>query len=237
MKEIEFKIADEDCHNFIISGADTDSIKFTKKDGKKFTEEEETALIDNINTFLPDLIRYEPDGIFKRMVYVKAKNYAYTSYKKPKNIKISGSGLKATTKEIALKEFNNKIIQSLIDKNMDLVYNIYMEYVSEIITDKFDISRWCSKKTVTVNVLNPKRTTEQNLLNAIKGKNLNEGDKFLVYFSNDENTPVKMLEDYNNDHDVEKLLQKLYNSMKVFETVIQLGMIPNYNLKKNFKLL
>ena len=52
------------------------------------------------------------------------------------------------------------------DCSTDKSVAIINEYIKEIF-NVTDISRWCSRKTITENVLNPERTNEQKILDAI----------------------------------------------------------------------
>ena len=220
---------------FQIVNADTDSFSYTT--GKKLSDEDFEAHITEINNLFKAGIIWEDDGRYKTVLVVKAKNYALKSYNKKKAVKIKGSALKATMKETALCDFICEIMDLLLNNKKDQLFQLYNHYAQEIVFPEIDITRWCSKKTVTKAVLKPERTTEARLLAAISGKNLKEGDKFYVYFTNNEEVPVRLREDYEGDHDAVKLLKKLYNTLKVFETVVDVDCYPNYSLKRNQKLI
>lgn len=224
-----------ECKGFSIVNVDTDSFSYTT--GKKITKEEFDEQIAEINNLYKDGIVWEDDGQYRTVLVVKAKNYALKSYDKKKPVKIKGSALKASMKEIALQDFLVETMDLLLNKKKDQIFYLYNHYAQEIIADAIDISRWSSKKTVTESVLNPERTNEERILAAIKHKNFKQGDKFRVYFTTDEDKPVKLEEDYTGDHDQIKLLEKLYNTLKIFQTVIDISCFPNYKLKKNQKLL
>ena len=137
-------------------------------------------------------------------------------------------------KEIALKEFLNECLLALLAKRKDKLFSIYNKYALEIKSD-IDITRWSSKKTITKAVLNPERTTEQKILDAIEGVKVQEGDKIRVYFDLDEN--LKLEERYENDHHIGRLLGKLYNTLEIFSTLIDMDCYPNYKLKRNEDIL
>lgn len=217
--------------DFIITGADTDSISFCKKDEKSFSKEEQENLIIEINDLLPDLIKYENDGYFKSFMVAKAKNYAMIEHGKNKSLTIKGSGLKVTNKEIALKELIENTINLLLAKKNDRIFEIYNKYCSEVVRDTIDISRWTSRKSITKAVLNPERTNEQKVYDIIKDMDVQEGDKIRVYFELEKN--LKLEADYANDHNVDKLLKKIHSNMKVFENIIDIPMLPDYSLKRN----
>ena len=99
-------------HDFKIANLDTDSISFSKQDGSVFSKQEQTCLLEELNSLFPPTIRWEHDGIFSRVVVIKAKNYILKS--ESGKVKIKGSALKATGREPALKEFINKVIDSYL---------------------------------------------------------------------------------------------------------------------------
>lgn len=215
-------------NDFTIVNADTDSISITHNDGGPLSSEERATILGMINSMYPERIRFEDDGYYKSVLVLKAKNYALLS--EDGKIKIKGSALKATTKEKALQEFIQVVIKSILHGEQNKVLDIYNSYVKEIINLK-DISRWSSKKTVTDKVLNPERTNEQKVLDAIEGSEYVEGDKIRTYFDKDKK--LKLEEHWNNDHDVDSLLLKVYNTIEVFETVLNMEQFLNYKLKRN----
>lgn len=215
-------------HNFKLANLDTDSISFSKSDGAPFTEEEQSSLLKELNSLFPSSIKWEHDGIFSKVVIIKAKNYILKDGKG--KVKIKGSALKVTLKEVALKEFVNKVIDSLLNDKISEIKNIYESYVKEIYNLK-DIGRWCSKKTITGKVLAAERTTEQKVSTAIQDSEYVEGDKCYMYFRKDES--LSLQENWKQDHDEEKLLEKLYKTIVTFETVLDLNEYPNFSLKKN----
>jgi DNA polymerase elongation subunit (family B) len=212
--------------NFNLVNCDTDSISFSN--GKFISEEKRKELLADLNTLYPEKIRFEDDGYYDIFLVVKAKNYALKEKGKP--IKIKGSSLKASTKEKALQEIIKRIIYSFMDEETKTIKELYVEYVKEVY-DLKDISRWCSKKTITDKVLKPKRTNEQKVLDAIGDKKIQEGDKIYVYF--DEEDKLKLQENYNNDHSKKKLLLKLFKTMECFKQVLDIKDFPNLTLKKN----
>lgn len=213
---------------------DTDSFSYTT--GKKLTDEEFKEDIKEINKLYKDGIIWEDDGRYKVVVVVKAKNYALIDYTNKSSPTIKGSALKASMKENALKEMNKELLNHYLTGNKDLTFEIYNKYCSEVLQKDLDISRWASKKTVTKAVLNPERTTEQKIYDIIEGKNYQEGDKIRVYFTlpnEDGEELLKLEENFNGDHSRITLLNKIYKTLEVFEKVIDISLIPDYNLKRN----
>jgi DNA polymerase I len=208
---------------FTVINGDTDSFCYTGS--KDFKEE-----IISLNMEFPEQINWTDDGQYASMVIIKAKNYAMLT---PKGIKIKGSGLKATMKEPALREFIDKMIEMLLKGNEDDIRELYQGYVRSIHNvDANTITLWSSKKTITKSVLEPKRTNEQRVKDAIQkaGKPVQEGDKIFVFFDKDDS--LSLVESFNGLYSKKKLLGKLYNTVKVFETVLDLKKFPNYTLKK-----
>lgn len=219
-------------HNFQITNADTDSISFCKKDHSPFSKEEIDNLVKEINDISPEFMEWENDGYYKSFLVVKAKNYVMVDTQGKMTIK--GSALKATSKEPALKEFNKKTIDHLLEGRVDLVLEDYNGYVKEAFNVK-DISRWCSRQTVTEKVLDPKRTNEQKKLDCIAGSEYKIGDKFYSYYDMEGKMILK--EHWKDDHDSIVFLEKLYANITTFSTVLDITLFPKYTLKKNKAIL
>lgn len=219
-------------YNFITVAGDTDGIAFKKPDEAPFTPEERSQILEELNSQMDPLIRWEDDGVFRRQIVVKAKNYILQDEKG--KVKIKGSGLKATTKEKALKRFVDDIIDLLLTDKQDQVSDLYFQYARETLALK-DISQWCSKHTVTKAVLTGKGTAQVRLREALRGRQVQEGDKFYVFFKTSEERCL--LEDFDGSYDPSILLGKLYDTLCVFETVIDVKSIPNLTLKRNQVIL
>ena len=215
---------------FKIVNADTDSISFTKEHGDDFSNDDCNNLLKDLNSLYPSTIRFENDGLYKCVIVFKAKNYVLYDGKK---IKTKGSAIKATTKEPALREFINTIINSIIDGRNDYD-NIYKAYVKEALNVK-DIKRWVSRKTISDKVLNPQRTNEQKIFDIIQNTNISEGDRIYCFFKSDGS--LGLAEEFSGDYDKDKMLEKLYKTSEIFDTVIPEGTFINYKLKKNKKAL
>lgn len=219
-------------HNFIVVGADTDGIAFKKRDQKPWTVEERETLLEGLNSQLDKLIRFEDEGTVKKQICVRAKNYVLVDDNG--KVKIKGSALKATTKEKALQRFISEIIDLMIKDRMDQIYALYFRYANEIV-NLTDITDWCSKKTVTKKVLHGERTNETRVLDAIGQKSVQEGDKVYMFFKTD--TELCLRENFDGTYDRDTLLSKLYKTLEVFDTIIQLELFPNFSLKRNRELL
>lgn len=223
-------IAWSDSKGYKIVNADTDSFSYTSS--QKMTKEHFSQDIVELNGLFPDIIRWEDDGYYKTVLIVKAKNYVLEDEKG--KIKVKGSALKGTQKEKALQKFMNEAIELLLKGRKDRLFSLYSSYVSQVVNLK-DISEWCSKKTITKSILNPERTTEQRIFDAIDGDSGSEGAKVYMFFKTD--TELCLRENFDGTFDQDRLFEKLYNTLCVFETVVDVDLFPNYSLKRNKELL
>lgn len=215
--------------NFILVNADTDSISITAN--CFMSEEFRKQQLALLNTNFPDKIKWEDDGYYETVIVLKAKNYVLKE--KGKKPKIKGSALKATLKEPRLKDFINEIIIELgIGRNdFQTVYNKYVKEINEIT----DISKWVTKKTITDKILTNERANEAKVRDALEGKEFSEGDKVFTFF--DEDNSIKLLEDFKGTYSKDKLYEKLFATIQIFENVILCDQFLNYRLKRNKKAL
>ena len=218
----------ESKNSHVLVNLDTDSISFCKQDGSKFSDSELENILLELNNISPEKIVWELEGQFDSVLVIKTKNYALYDGKK---ITIKGSALKATQKEPALREMLHRMIKSLLGVTDEDLHTVYLEYVKEAYKLK-DITRWGAKKSVTESVLKPTRTNEAKVLEAIKGKGLQVGEKFYVFFKSDDS--LSTIEDFDGDYNVDKLLEKVYKTVDILKTVVNVKeLFPNYKLKKN----
>lgn len=222
---------------FKLVNCDTDSISICKNDMSEISEEERQKLVDDMNDLFPDEIVWEDDGYFKTMIVVKAKNYIMydpTIKDEKKRIKYKGASIKASTKQPALKEFIKRILWEMLEGDGNYT-EIYNEYVREIM-DLQDINRWCTRKSVTEKVLNPKRKQEQKVLDAIEGSNLVEGDRAHFFYKSDDS--LCLVENFDGDYHASRLLKSLHNTALIFKTVLPPEKyFLNYSLKRNQEAL
>lgn len=215
---------------WLISNGDTDSLTFYKQDQADFSDEERKILLNELNTLYPEGLTWEDDGYYPCMIVFKAKNYVlYDGIK----IKTKGSAIKATTKEPALREFINNVIDSIIAGRNDYD-TIYQTYVKEAFNIK-DIKRWVSRKTISEKTLNPQRTNEQKIYDIIQNTNFSEGDRIYCFFRSD--GTLALAENFDGAYDKDKMLEKLYKTSEIFDTVLPEGIFINYKLKRNKQAL
>lgn len=216
-------------NNFTLINADTDSIMIAKPDGAPWSKEEQDRFLESLNERFPEKINFEHDGLYKKVIILKAKNYVLKDSKDDK-VKIKGSGLKDQKKEKKLLEFIGKVIDYLLADKKDELRSLYDQYIKQCFNIT-DMAPWTKKVTVTDKVLNPERTNEQKILDAIGDKTVQEGDKIYVFFRKDES--LCLLENFSGDYDEMVLVEKLWKTLKVFENVIDFAQFPKYHLKKN----
>jgi len=218
-------------NNFTLVNCDTDSISFCKPDQSSFSNEEVLKLNDELNNLYQGEVEWDLEGVFQRAIVLKAKNYILYD---GKEIKYKGSAVKATGRELALKEYIKEILNAMLDGNYDFV-SIYNKYVKEII-DLKDIHRWTSKKTISSKVLAGGRTNELIIKTAIEGTEYQEGDKAYFFYKAD--GTLCLAEQFAGDYDKDRLLSKLYKTASgTFETVIDPKTFVNYSLKRSKEAL
>lgn len=237
-----------------LAGVDTDSIWITN--GKEITKNQFKSFLVELNNQFPDMINFEDDGVFERFIVLKTKNYIML---KDGELKLKGSGLVDTKKELALREMLKKMFDALVYKKPDEVIKIYNSYVYEAANIQ-DINRWSVKKTVTQSVLHPDRLTEEKVLNALNeavAKNVlggySEGDKAWFYEALDGMVQIKakgelqfyksgepkMTENrvlrhpglWKKDENAMHYVERVYDSVQILANIIDMDNIKDYTLK------
>lgn len=224
-------------HNFKIVGGDTDSIMFCKQDMSPFSEDEQESLLKEINSLLPKEIKFANDGVFKTVIYLKAKNYVMLDEKGKKKIK--GSSLKSSTIEPILKQMMSEIIDCILNDNIQGVTLIYNKYLSMVDTIT-DITPWCSKKTLSSTTYNSERKNETDIIDAVAGSQYGSGDRVYLYtgrktvetgeyykVGEKKGLPktktvkyLKLKENFQNDHSIEHYKERVKKVAQIFEPVL-----------------
>ncbi len=232
--------------NYRLLNLDTDSILINKYDNSTWSEQEQTEFLKALNDQFPELIKFDHDGVFQKIVILKAKNYALYDGKK---LKIKGSALKDSKSPPIIKKFKQEIIDYFLNEKQSQLIHLYNQYVKLTFNIK-DISPWAKKVTITDKIKQCKgheilskeekkakgiRKNESDVYDALKGRYVQEGDKIYVYFNVNGN--LSMIEDWQIDYDQTALLKNLYGSIKIFKNVIDIEQFPNYTLKRNKKAL
>lgn len=245
---------------FTLVNVDTDSFSITKN--QEITSDEFRALLKDLNEQFPKLIKWEDDGIYSRVIVIRAKNYVLVKNGKTK---YKGSAITDQKKEPALTEMLENMIQALLNDETAALPLIYRSYIREALDIQF-IHRWVTKKTVTKSVLSPNRLTEQKILNAINEsidnkiiEGVQEGDKVWLYNSINgmiqdtkkgqlvfyKNGDPKMIPNYvlkdvrlwKNDEDKMHYVDRTYATVQILSNVIDMDQFLDYTLKSNRELL
>ena len=176
--------------------------------------------------------------VIKVFIIFKAKNYVLVT--EDNKVKYKGSAVKATSKSIALREFINKIIESIIYDRNDYK-EIYESYVKEIMNIT-DISRWSSRKTISEKTLTSERTNESKIRDAMEDSEYVEGDRIRVFYKAHPDSLTKkgeeleLQENFSGNYCRVLLLKALHDTSNLFETVLDVKSIfKNYSLVKAFK--
>lgn len=245
--------------NYKLCNVDTDSLSFSKQDESPFTEEELKAIYEQINSLLPNLIEMEDDGYYDSVIIIKAKNYVLRDAKTGK-IKMKGSSITDSKKEPALKEMLDKMLMDLLNTKGRNLVNIYHSYIIEA-KNITDISRWCVKKNISKKVLNASRTNEQKVLDALNGEDFQEGDKVYMFSDIDGEIPMldsngnpmynkrtgelrtepnrilRQISDYCGTYDKSHYIKRVYKTVEILKTVVDMSLFLNYDLVKNREAL
>lgn len=221
-------------HDFTLTGCDTDSIAFCKSDMAPFSQKEMDSLRDELNALMPEGIYWDDDGNFATFIVAKKKNYLMVTPEGKRKLK--GSAFKSSKMEAALKEMQNRILETVIagGYTSDTFKAIYQDYIREI-WNLQDPKRWASRKTISEKVLKSKRKNETSILAALKGQVPDVGSKIWLMYDDTDN--LMMLEHWTGNHSKVRLLKKIFSATNIFKTFLDCSWRINYTLKKNTKEL
>lgn len=244
-------------HDFLIGPTDTDSISFCRSDMAPFSEVEQEQLLNELNSIMDKGIVFEDDGYFSHILAVAAKNYCLVEAGKTK-IKMKGSSIKDAKKEPALREFMDKVIDDLLFEKGNL-QKIYHDYVKEAGNIQ-DINRWAIKKSISKKLLEGTRKNETSVLDAIPDlSQVREGDKIFIYRAIDgerqivtkdgpqfykktglpkmePNSYIKQVQFYTNDADKMHYYKRCYDTLSIFEEVLDIKQFLDFSKPKNKEL-
>lgn len=116
--------------------------------------------------------------------------------------------------------------------------DLYTKYVKEILTieTKEQILAFSSRKTLSSTMIASTRANETKVIDAIKGSNYVEGDRFYTFFLEDDS--LCLAENFKGEYNKTRLLASLHDTITVFDSVLPVKeLFPNYALKRNQKLL
>lgn len=222
-------------YNYQLVNMDTDSISFCKEDMAPFSPEERAAKLQELNDDLPELIKYADDGYFENFIVIASKNYILQKVKDGP-IKIKGASLKASNKEIYLKDFIKGVINIILDKDwtQQQVIDLYNKTAMECLNLP-DMSRHAFKKTLTKAVQEGEGTMELKTRLAIKYEpGVQQGDKFRLFYLSNSNLCLE--KNFSGDYCKKTLLKKLYATAGVFKGLPELpqSLFANYSLQVNY---
>lgn len=211
---------------------DTDSIKYHDPNGAVTEQDAETNTAE-VNSLFPVGIKWDDEGIYKVFVVVKSKNYIMVDSND--KIKLKGSSMKSSKLEPSLKELQRDIINMLIGRNNESIYEIYERHAKDAAKIS-DIRQWASRKTISERTVNSTRKNERLLVEALAGESYQLGDKFEFYYTRDGVLKLSSkFEPQKPDHDVKRILGKIYKTCQIFSNVAATESLSNYTLVKNAK--
>lgn len=245
---------------YTIVNVDTDSFSITN--GNLINEDEFFKELKELNSLYPDLIKWEPDGIYEKVIVIRAKNYILLRDGK---IKIKGSAITDQKKEPALAEMLERMVSALLEDEKTALPILYKSYIKEAMNIK-DIKRWCVKKTITKSVLKPARLTERKILNAMEEiidldiqSQFQEGDKIWLYNAiigqiQDEAKGKKIfykdgrpkmidnciLRDYrvfDGEYDNIHYVNRVHDTVNILSNVLDMTQFIDYSKKSNLNQL
>lgn len=249
----ELKYKEMPRHDWKLVNLDTDSLSFCKKDNSLFTKEDYNLILKEINKIMYS--EWEDDGSFDKVVVIKAKNYVL---KNGNQIKLKGSSISDPKKEKALIEMLHTIlIDCLIHETVDYV-DIYHKYIKEAL-NVTDINKWSVKKSISEKMLTSERKNETKVMDALKGKDFQVGDKVYIFQDIDgqrqkiakgkpvflkDGTPkmepndiYRTVDEFTGTYDKWHYVKRVYKTIEILSPILDMNKIVNYNLKKNRKLV
>jgi DNA polymerase elongation subunit (family B) len=245
---------------YSLVNVDTDSFSVTN--GAPISRDMFASELKSLNALYSPLIRWEDDGIYEKVIVIRAKNYVLV---KDGKVKYKGSAMTDQKKEPALAEMLENMVKAMLANETSMLPSIYKNYVSEAMNIQ-DISRWLTKKTVTKAVLYGSETASRNVMSAIQEsidrgiiEGVQEGDKVWLYDAIDgvrqdtkkgepvfykDGTP-KMIPNYilrdyrlwKNDEDKMHYVKRVFDTVQILENLIDKKDFLNYTLKTNQPLL
>ena len=221
-----------DSKGYKIVLVDTDSIKYYHPE-RELTAEETAQNTKEVNALFPSGIKWDDEGIYKVFVVVKSKNYIMVDSND--KVKLKGSSMKSSKLEPSLKNLQKDIINILIGRDnasFEQVYYTHCRNASRIT----DIKPWSSRKTISERTIASQRRNEKLLVEALAGEQYQLGDKFEFYYTRD--GILKLSSNFDPlrpDHDVKRILGKIYKTCQVFSNITPAEQLPNYTLIKNAK--
>lgn len=209
-------------HNFTLINCDTDAIMIAKSDQTEFSEQEQEYLLKELNSLYPELIKFEDDGYFEKVIVIKAKNYILKEHGTGK-VSTKGSATKDSKKEPQLRKMIDELVNSILKNNINYsnLIAIYNSYVYQVINGVQDIKPWCSKKTITEKILDCKGW--QSKIIQVRNKKGELRDKTVYYSKKSDNlrkNEIDVWEAIKDSEDIQEGNKCYLYPVKLPDTII-----------------
>jgi len=211
---------------------DTDSIKYYDPNSP-LTPDVTAVNTKEVNALFPSGIKWDDEGIYKVFVVVKSKNYIMVDSND--KVKLKGSSMKSSKLEPSLKVLQKDIIDMLIGRNNESIQTIYERHSKNAAKIK-DITPWSSRKAISERTVSSTRKNERLLIEALAGEPYQLGDRFEFYYTRDGVLKLSgKFDPQKPDHDVKRILGKIYKTCQVFASVADTESLTNFVLSKHAK--
>jgi DNA polymerase elongation subunit (family B) len=129
---------------------DTDGVIFTPTDMDIPRDEEaEAQYSKDLTDAMPEGIKVDHDGSFKRAISLKKKNYALLGYDQdPSDMKVKGSSLISRSNEKFGRDFVQQVLEALMEKDVEKIHEIYIRYYEKIVTSSWDVSEFAKSESL-----------------------------------------------------------------------------------------
>ncbi len=210
--------------------ADTDGIYFIPPVGY-ISEEKAGEFVKEIGTILPEGINLVYNGVYKKMLSYKKKNYALLD--KDGNVDIKGASLISRGMEPFARKYISECVKFLLNNEIEKIHELYKSLFKAIAERKIDILELAKTETLRERLdryqelvkLGKRNRSAAYELAISSGRIYRPGDKITYYITG--STPdvrtfesCKLVEEWNpfrRDENVQYYLYKLNEYTKRFE--------------------
>jgi len=251
--------------NNIVIQADTDSLIICKPDQSLWSEDEQKEFLVKLNASLPPLIRFEHDGYFNKIIIVKSKNYILYDGKKikTKGSSIRDQKKEPALREM-MDKFIDAMLFDRTDTLVDIYHSYIHEALNVKDIKRWSMKKTITESILKCkgwteeDILSKRlRKNETDVWDAIKHlDDLQAGGKVYCYptvlsssvetkeYKNGNTkekvtqiTGLKTIDLWTGDENKDKLLERVYDTISIFASVIDLSQFIDYTKKKNKPLL
>ncbi len=191
----------------ILIEADTDGVLFSVPDG--WTEEDEHALIAELNTELPAGIIVEHDGRYAAMYSYAEKNYVLKGY--DGKIKIVGGSFRSSRWEPYGERFVAEAATMILNDNAGAIRDLYRSTCAKLRARELPIEDVCSMLAVTKSPeeyrKSNRREEHYEVLIGSGHTTWRVGDR--VRFYRARGNARKLIDDFSDDYDAEYYVRRL----------------------------